>query len=83
MTLRSWWRAPISFSDATRRAVARKASSRGARAGSTSTVERSKLSATSRGYVAAVRAHPLMERWYDEAAAEPASWQIEKYENPA
>ena len=41
------------------------------------------LSATSRGYVAAVRAHPLMERWYDEAAAEPASWQIEKYENPA
>ena len=41
------------------------------------------LSETSRGYVAAVRSHPLMERWYDEAAAEPASWQIEKYENPA
>ena len=40
------------------------------------------LSATSRAYVAAVRAHPLMERWHAEAAAEPAAWLIERYENP-
>jgi glutathione S-transferase len=41
------------------------------------------LSATSRAYVAAVRAHPLIARWYAEAAAEPAEWLLEKYENPA
>ncbi|GGJ39090.1 glutathione S-transferase family protein [Neoroseomonas lacus] len=40
------------------------------------------LTATSRTYVAAVRAHPLMERWYAEAAAEPAAWLIDKHENP-
>jgi glutathione S-transferase len=41
------------------------------------------LTATSRAYVAAVRAHPLMERWHAEAAAEPAAWLIDKYEAPA
>ena len=41
------------------------------------------LTATSRAYIAAVRAHPLMERWYAEAAAEPAAWLLDKYENPA
>lgn len=41
------------------------------------------LSATSRAYVDAVRAHPLVARWYDEAAAEPAEWLLDKYENPA
>jgi glutathione S-transferase len=41
------------------------------------------LSATSRAYVAAVRAHPLIARWYAEAAAEPAEWLLETYENPA
>ncbi|MBR0682708.1 glutathione S-transferase family protein [Roseomonas eburnea] len=41
------------------------------------------LTPTSRAYVAAVRAHPLMERWYVEAAAEPAAWLLDKYENPA
>lgn len=41
------------------------------------------LSAASRAYVDAVRAHPLMERWYAEAAAEPAAWLLDKYENPA
>ncbi|MBW6400299.1 glutathione S-transferase family protein [Roseomonas sp. HJA6] len=41
------------------------------------------LTATSKAYVAAVRAHPLMERWYADAAAEPASWLLDKYENPA
>jgi glutathione S-transferase len=38
------------------------------------------LSAVSQGYCRAVRAHPLMERWYAEAAAEPAAWQLPKYE---
>ncbi len=41
------------------------------------------LSATSRAYVAAVRAHPLVDRWHAEAAAEPAAWLLDKYENPA
>jgi glutathione S-transferase len=41
------------------------------------------LSATSRAYVDAVRAHPLIARWYAEAAAEPAEWLLETYENPA
>ena len=41
------------------------------------------LSATSRAYCDAVRAHPLVARWYDEAAAEPAAWLLDKYENPA
>lgn len=41
------------------------------------------LTERSRAYVAAVRAHPLMERWYAEAAAEPAAWLLDKYENPA
>lgn len=40
------------------------------------------LSATSHAYVTAVRAHPLMERWRAEAAAEPAAWLIDKHENP-
>lgn len=41
------------------------------------------LSATSRAYMQAVRAHPLVARWYDEAAAEPAAWLLDAYENPA
>ena len=41
------------------------------------------LGETSRAYVAAVRAHPLVDRWYREAEAEPADWLLEKYENPA
>ncbi|HYZ31670.1 MAG TPA: glutathione S-transferase family protein [Crenalkalicoccus sp.] len=40
------------------------------------------LSAPSRAYVTAVRAHPLMQRWYAEAAAEPVSWLLAKYEQP-
>jgi len=39
------------------------------------------LSNLSRAYVAAVRAHPLMRRWYDEAVAEPAEWRLPKYES--
>jgi glutathione S-transferase len=38
------------------------------------------LSAASQAYCAAVRAHPLMAQWYDEAAREPAEWHLEKYE---
>ena len=38
------------------------------------------LSARTRDYVAAVRAHPLVARWYDEAAAEPAAWHLPHYE---
>lgn len=41
------------------------------------------LAATSRAYCDAVRAHPLVARWYDEAAAEPTAWLLDKYENPA
>lgn len=41
------------------------------------------LSAATRAYMDAVRAHPLMERWHAEAAAEPAAWLLDKYENPA
>jgi glutathione S-transferase len=41
------------------------------------------LSAATRGYCDAVRAHPLVDRWYNEAAAEPAEWLLPKYENPA
>jgi glutathione S-transferase len=41
------------------------------------------LSATSQRYMAAVRAHPLVARWYDEAATEPAEWLLDRYENPA
>ena len=31
-------------------------------------------------YCAAVRAHPLVERWYEQAAAEPLAWRLDKYE---
>ena len=41
------------------------------------------LSTTSQRYMAAVRAHPLVARWYDEAAIEPADWLLDRYENPA
>ncbi len=41
------------------------------------------LAAGSLAYMEAVREHPLMQRWYEEAQAEPAEWLLEKYENPA
>ncbi len=34
-------------------------------------------------YCAAVRAHPLVSSWYDQAAAEPDEWLLEKYESIA
>jgi glutathione S-transferase len=41
------------------------------------------VSAASQGYMQAVRAHPLLQRWYAEAAAEPAEWRLPQYEAPA
>jgi glutathione S-transferase len=41
------------------------------------------LSLTSRTYCKAVRAHPLVDQWYRDAAHEPAEWLLDKYENPA
>ena len=38
------------------------------------------LSDVARAYCASVRAHPLVARWYQEAAAEPDGWLLEKYE---
>jgi glutathione S-transferase len=41
------------------------------------------LSPAAWDYCAAVRAHPLMTKWYEDAAKEPVSWQLEKYETMA
>ena len=38
------------------------------------------VSAETAAYCAAVRAHPLVEEWYEGAAAEPEDWLIEEYE---
>jgi glutathione S-transferase len=42
---------------------------------------RPELSAESWAYCEAVRAHPLMERWYALAAAEPLEWRLPHYES--
>ena len=41
------------------------------------------LSPRSLAYLEAVRRHPLMDRWYAEAAAEPREWLLPKYETLA
>ncbi len=41
------------------------------------------LTPPTQAYCTAVRAHPLVDRWYREAAAEPADWLLPKYESPA
>ena len=41
---------------------------------------RPEISARSQAYVDTVRAHPLVERWYADAAAEPEAWRIPAYE---
>lgn len=41
------------------------------------------LSPRSRAYCEAVRNHPLVARWYEIAAQEPASWLVDKYETMA
>jgi glutathione S-transferase len=38
------------------------------------------LSAGSLAYCQAVRNHPLVAEWYEEAAREPAEWMLAKYE---
>lgn len=43
---------------------------------------RPELSATTQGYMQAVRQHPLVERWHAEALAEPEAWQLAGYETP-
>lgn len=43
-------------------------------------VYRPELSPTAQAYCDAVRAHPLMQRWYELAQAEPAEWIVAKYE---
>ncbi len=40
------------------------------------------LTAASRAYCDAVRAHPLIMAWYSDAAAEPEAWNQARYENP-
>jgi glutathione S-transferase len=42
---------------------------------------RPELSAGAAAYCHAVRAHPLVDEWYAEAAREPAAWKLAKYEN--
>jgi glutathione S-transferase len=39
------------------------------------------LSPDSLAYCEAVRAHPLVDRWYGLAAAEPLEWRLPHYEN--
>ena len=41
------------------------------------------LSAESRAYCKAVREHPLVARWYDDAAREPREWLLAHYEDVA
>ena len=38
------------------------------------------LSTGTTAYCAAIRAHPLVAQWYDEAAKEPLEWLIDDYE---
>jgi glutathione S-transferase len=41
---------------------------------------RPEISAGTKAYVDAVRAHPLVEEWYAAAAREPADWLVADYE---
>ncbi len=43
---------------------------------------RPEISAATWSYVEAVRAHPLVDRWYAEAASEPKAWMIPNMEAP-
>jgi glutathione S-transferase len=40
------------------------------------------LTAETLAYCAAVRAHPLVDSWYRDAAAEPDDWLVNDYETP-
>jgi glutathione S-transferase len=39
------------------------------------------VSPVTRAYCDAVRAHPLVDAWYRDAAAEPEAWRLAKYED--
>jgi glutathione S-transferase len=39
------------------------------------------LSDLSRAYCQTIRAHELVCQWYNDAAAEPLSWRLDRYEN--
>ena len=41
------------------------------------------ISDAAAAYCKAVRAHNLVDHWYQQAASEPKSWRLEKYENLA
>ncbi len=41
------------------------------------------VGADTRAYCDAIRAHPLVAEWYDDAAREPAEWRQARYEPPA
>ncbi|GBR08037.1 glutathione S-transferase [Gluconacetobacter liquefaciens] len=41
------------------------------------------LSTVAADYAALLRAHPLMARWYDDAAREPEAWHLERFETLA
>ncbi len=43
---------------------------------------RPEMTAATRAYCDAVRAHPLVDEWYRAAAEEPDGWLIAKYEEP-
>lgn len=38
------------------------------------------VSEVSRAYIAAVRKHPLMAQWYEEAEREPSEWLVDAFE---
>ena len=42
---------------------------------------RPEIAPDTQAYCDAVRAHPLMQRWYDLAAEEPVAWRMDHYEN--
>lgn len=44
-------------------------------------IYRPEMAADTEAYCAAVRGHPLMERWYALAAEEPVAWRMAHYEN--
>lgn len=41
---------------------------------------RPSIAPDTQAYCDAVRAHPLVDRWYADAAAEPLSWRLDHYE---
>ena len=40
------------------------------------------LTPAAQAYCDAIRAHPLIDSWYADAASEPVEWHLDKYETP-